>query len=89
MTEKRSPEIEGWANRTRIFKWVQENPCHSQTECALALGLHRRTIGKHWADIKAGWRPPSVARSANRFFSGGPLGARTEPDASVQGDGDA
>ena len=68
MTEKRSPAIEGWENRLRIFDWIVENPCHNQGECAAALGLHRRTVGKHWEHIKAGWRPP-VGRSPNRFSS--------------------
>jgi len=61
---------EGEENRRRIFDWSIANPCNNQTDCAKALGLHRKTVARHWVAIRSGWTPDTAhrfGRSPNRL----------------------
>jgi len=51
-------------NRMAIWNFFNLHPCHSQTECAVATGLHRKTIHSHVAAIRAGWRPAGSSNGA-------------------------
>ena len=48
---------DGDDNRAAVWNFFRDNPCHNRTECAAALGLHRKTVESHAAAIKDGWRP--------------------------------
>ena len=45
------------SNRTAVWSFFRDNPCHSRLDCAAALGLHRKTVDAHAVAIREGWRP--------------------------------
>ena len=51
----------GANNRAAVWKFFQDNPCHTKAECAKALGLSAKTVGGHCRAIRGGWRPASGA----------------------------
>lgn len=48
---------DGADNRAAVWNFFQDNPCHSNVECAKALGLSAKTVGGHARAIREGWRP--------------------------------
>ena len=47
----------GASNRAAVWNFFRDNPCHTNTECAKALGLSAKTVGGHCKAIRDGWRP--------------------------------
>lgn len=48
---------ESLRTRCRIYDFFRNNPCHTNSDCAKALGLNPGTVGRHAKAIRAGWRP--------------------------------
>ena len=54
----RRPPMEIQAhNRRRVYDWFVAHPCHSNRDCAAALGLGEVAVGRHARAIRDGWRP--------------------------------
>lgn len=54
----------GLRTRHAVYEWFTENPCHTKTEAAKALGLTTATVGAHSKAIRDGWRPEAVESTA-------------------------
>jgi len=76
-------QLTGIKNRTAVYNFFRENPCHTRGECAKALGLHLWTVTGHAKAIKAGWRP----EERNPIYSTLRLRAEAEAERTTVGAG--